>query len=172
MPGSFYIEARRQYAFSEGLNRQVMTGQSSSHFSGFAIRKGLKPFNARAGHFSGRHSFGHNAPAAAAGEVFKPSTDSAGLVVPSQKKFFSVLGLGFSWGDKWGVLAFLWPNLPGPGRPSNGPTFWPKYVLETRLSYEFLEPLIGFLAYLDQKLCHKNQKVVKISTPKKVTRVE
>jgi len=29
--------------------------------------------------------------------------------------------------------------------------------------------LIGFLAYLDQNLCHKNQKVVKISTPKKVT---
>jgi len=27
--------------------------------------------------------------------------------------------------------------------------------------------LINFLAYLDQKLCHKNQKVVKISTPAK-----
>jgi len=27
--------------------------------------------------------------------------------------------------------------------------------------------LIGFLAYLDEKLCHKNQKVVKIATPKK-----
>jgi len=47
----------------------------------------------------------------------------------------------------------------------NGPTFWPKYLLETRLSYEFQEPLIGFIAYLDQKLCHKNQKVVKIPTP-------
>jgi len=45
MPGSFYIEARRQYAFSEGLNnsisRQVMTGQSLSHFRGFAARKRL-----------------------------------------------------------------------------------------------------------------------------------
>jgi len=57
--------------------------------------------------------------------------------------------------------------LPGPGRPSNGPTFWPKYFHETRLSYQFLEPLIGFLAYLDKKLCHKNQKVVKNRTPKK-----
>jgi len=102
--------------------------------------------------------------------VFKLSTDSASLVVPSQKKF-SVLGLGFSWGGvtSEGVFAFLWPTLPGPGRPSNGPTFWPKYLYETRLSYELLEPLIGFLAYLDQNLCHKNQTVVKLSTPKKVT---
>ena len=68
-----------------------------------------------------------------------------------------------------GVFAFLWPTLPGPGHPSNEPTFWPKYFYETRLSYESLEPLIGFLAYLDQILCHKNQKVVKISTPKEVT---
>jgi len=40
-------------------------------------------------------------------------------------------------------------------------------ILETWLSCEFLEPLTGFLAYLDPKLCHKNQKVVKISTPEK-----
>jgi len=62
---------------------------------------------------------------------------------------------------------FLWPTLPDPGRPSNRPTFWPKYFFESSLSYEFLETLIGFLAYLDQKLCHKNQKVVKNPTPKK-----
>ena len=53
-----------------------------------------------------------------------------------------------------------------PGRPSNGPTFWPKYFYETRLSFESLEPLIGFLAYLDEKLCHKSQKVIKNPTPK------
>jgi len=45
-----------------------------------------------------RRVFGHNSPAAAAREVFKPSTDSASLVLPSQKKF-SVLAWGFSWGD-------------------------------------------------------------------------
>jgi len=39
--------------------------------------------------------------------------------------------------------------------------------LETRLSYESLEPLIDFLAYLDQTLCLTNQKVVKLSTPTK-----
>jgi len=94
--------------------------------------------------------------------------DSASLVVSSQKKF-SVLGLGFSWGDvtSGGIFVFLWPNLHGPGRPANGPTFWPKYFYETRLSHESLEPLIDFLAYLDEKLCHKNQKVVKNPTPKK-----
>ena len=35
-----------------------------------------------------------------------------------------------------GVFVFLWPTLPGPGHPSNGPTFWPKYFYETRLSHE------------------------------------
>jgi len=47
----------------------------------------FKPFNAHAGHCSGRYSFGHNSPAAATEEVFKPSTDSASLLVPRQKKF-------------------------------------------------------------------------------------
>jgi len=79
------------------------------------------------------------------------------------------LGLGFSWGGvtSEGDFASLWPTLPGPGRPSNGSTFWPKYFYETRLSPGALEPLIGFLAYLDEKLCHKNQKVVKNPTPRK-----
>jgi len=57
--------------------------------------------------------------------------------------------------------------LHGLGRPSNGPMFWPKYFYETRLSQESLEPLIDFLEYLDEKLCHNNQKVVKNPTPKK-----
>ena len=79
------------------------------------------------------------------------------------------MGWGFSWGGvtSGDVFAYLWPTLPGPGRPSNGPTFWPKYFYETRLSHESLEPLIGFLAYLDKKLFHKNQKAVKNPTPKK-----
>ena len=92
--------------------------------------------------------------------MFKPSMYSESLVVSSQKKKISVLGLGFSWGavTNGGVFAFLWPTLRGPGRPSNGPTLWPKSFYATRLSYESLEPLIGFLAYLDEKLCHKTKK--------------
>jgi len=37
----------------------------------------------------------------------------------------------------------------------------------TRLSSESFEPLVGFLAYLEPKLCHKKQTLVKISTPTK-----
>jgi len=45
--------------------------------------------------------------------------------------------------------------------------FSAQVLLETRLSYESLEPLIDFVAYLEPKSCHKNQKVVKIYTPRK-----
>ena len=47
---------------------------------------------------------------------------------------------------------FLWPTLTGPGRQSNGPTFWIKYFYETRLSHESLEPLIAFLEFVVQTL--------------------
>ena len=113
--------------------------------------------------------FANNSPATTAKEVFKPSTDSASLVVPSQKKNFS-FGFGVLLGGrhKWEGFRIFMAYLHGLGRPSNGPTFWPKYFYETRLSHESLEPLIGFLTYLDEKLCQKNQKVVKNPTPKKV----
>ena len=42
-----------------------------------------------ASHYGGSCIFGYNSAPAAAGEVFKPSTDSASLVVSSEKKFFS-----------------------------------------------------------------------------------
>jgi len=88
-----------------------------------------EPFNDRAGLYIGRYSFGHNSQAAAAREVFTPSTDSASLLVPTQKKTFSVLRLGFSWGDviSGGVIAFSWLTLPGPGRQSNEPIFCLKF---------------------------------------------
>jgi len=42
--------------------------------------KTLEPLNAHASHLNGRHFFGHNTPAAAAREVFKPSTDAESLL--------------------------------------------------------------------------------------------
>jgi len=155
-PTSCYSRQRRAIAVLKPTTVSLFT--MTSYNSDNSI-----PCNDRSGQFCS-----HNWPAAAVREVFKPSTDAASLLVPSQKTS-SVLGLGFFWGDvtSVGVLAFLWPTLPGPGRQSNGPTCWPKYFLQTMLSYESLEPLVCFLAYLDQKLHHKNQKVVKISTPKK-----
>jgi len=48
--------------------------------------------------------FGYNSPAAADREVFKPSTDSASLAVPSQKNFqFSVWG-SLGGRHKWGCF--------------------------------------------------------------------
>ena len=82
--------------------------------------------NARAGHHSGRYSFGHNSPAAPAREVFKPSTYSACLLVPTEKKVFSVLGTSLGDVTSGDVLAFLWPTLPGPRHQSNEPIFWLK----------------------------------------------
>jgi len=74
------------------------------------------------GQDQGRHSFGHNLPAARARELFKPSMDAASLVVKVGKKIF-VLGLSFSGGNvtSRGVFTVFWPSLPGPGRRPNGP---------------------------------------------------
>ena len=52
---------------------------------------GLKPFNDHRSQLIGSSLFCYNSLAAAAREVFKPSPDSASLVVSSQKKKFSVL---------------------------------------------------------------------------------
>jgi len=62
-------------------------------------------------------------------------------------------------------FSFFWPTLRGPGRQSNEAISSLKFLFETRLPSESLEPLIGFLTYLEPKLCHRNQKVVKISIP-------
>jgi len=115
------------------------------------------------------HVYYYNSPPAAAREVFKSSTDSASLVVPSQKKQFQFWVWGsFGGASEMGVFSrfhgLLYPALDAHRM---GPRFWPKYFYETRLSYESLEPLIGFLAYLDEKLCQKKQKVFKNPTPKK-----
>jgi len=77
----------------------------------------LKPFNDRKSQKIGAYVFGYNSPPAAAREVFKPSTDSASLVVPSQKKFqFWVWGsLGGS--HKWGCFRFFMAYFTRPWTP-------------------------------------------------------
>jgi len=47
----------------------------------------------------GRPFFGHKSPTARARELFKPSTDSASLLVDIEKKTFVFFGLAFSRGD-------------------------------------------------------------------------
>ena len=56
--------------------------------------------NAHESQYIGPRFFGYNSPAAAARVVFKPSTDSASLVAPSQKKNFQF----WVWGSLGGAL--------------------------------------------------------------------
>jgi len=55
----------------------------------------------------------------------------------------------------------------GPGSENNVLFLWLKCILETRLSSESLDPLIGFLAYLEPKLWPTNQKLDINSNPTK-----
>ena len=82
---------------------------------------------------------------ARARELFKPSTDSASLVVEIEKKFF-VFGGGVSGGTPQ-VGVFL-ATLTWPSVPNHGPLLWLKIFSETRPKSAFLEPLNDFLAYL------------------------
>jgi len=79
--------------------------------------------------------FGYNSPPVAAREVFKPSMDSASLVVPSQKFFFS-FGFGVLLGGRHksgcfrGFYGILYPGLDAHGM---GPHFGPNIF--TKLGY-------------------------------------
>jgi len=61
-----------------------------------------------------------------------------------------MFGLAFAGGNvtSWGVFAFFWPPLPGPGAQPIDPFFWLKFFSETRQKSVSSEPLNGFLAYL------------------------
>ena len=67
----------------------------------------------------GAYVFGDNSPAAAAREVFfKPSTDSASLVVPSQKTFFRfVFGVLLEGRHKWGCFRVFMAYFTRPWTP-------------------------------------------------------
>jgi len=47
--------------------------------------------------------------------------------------------------------------------------FRSRFFLESRLSSESVEPFIDFLAYLEPKLCRKNENWVKIILPQTLT---
>jgi len=55
----------------------------------------------------------------------------------------------------------------GLGSKNNVLFLWLKCFLETRLLFEPLDPLIGFLAYLEPKLWPTNQKLDINSSPTK-----
>jgi len=77
---------------------------------------GPRPFKTHENHVSCRALQSYNSPGDWARELFKPSTDSANLVVEIEKKFF-VFGLGFSGGNatSGGVFGYLYLVLgPNP----------------------------------------------------------
>ena len=102
--------------------------------------------------------------------MFKPSTDLASLVVSSQKKNFQFrVRVFFGGASQVGVFSRFYGLLcPALDASRMGPHFRSNIFFETRISHESLESSIAFLVYLDQNLCHKNQKLLKISTPKKL----
>jgi len=95
----------------------------------------------------------HDSPTDSARELFRPSRDSANLLVKIGRKIF-VLGLWFPVGvfTSGGVFSSFWPTSPDPGRQTNETIFWLKVFVETSLSSESLESFIDFLAYLDRNL--------------------
>jgi len=64
------------------------------------------------------------------------------------------LDFGFLVGDIIGGVGFrpFWQRFLGLGHQPLDGIFWLKFLLETRLQSESVEPLIGFLAFLVQKL--------------------
>jgi len=84
-----------------------------------------------------------------------------------RKKNFFVFDLAFAGRNvtSGGVFAFSWPILFGPGPQPIDPFFWLKFFSETRSKCMSLEPLNGFLEYLQPKLWIKIQKLVNISAP-------
>ena len=104
-----------------------------SSFSLFAI------FNPLAA-MIGRPFFSHKSPAARASELFKPSVDSASLLVDIKKKKFFVFGGGFlEVTSQWGHVLEFWPPLAGPGPQHIGPFFWLKVLLTTIHIYRALD---------------------------------
>jgi len=100
----------------------------------------------RENHVSCRALQSYNSPGDWARELFKPSADSASLVVETEKKNFSFLVGGFK-GERHKWRCF-WVPLPGSGLQPIGPLLWLKILSETRRKSASLEPLNDFLACL------------------------
>jgi len=93
-----------------------------------------QPFNAHQSQYVGSRFFGYNSPAAAAREVFKPSTDSASLVVPSQKNIFQFWVLGSLGGSSQvGVFSHFYGKMrlyPALDAHRMGPHFGPNIFMK------------------------------------------
>jgi len=81
------------------------------------------------------------------------SKDMASLLVCTRKKFFGWgLRIFCDWHHKWSGFGVILAHVARPGAQPLGQSVSLKFSLETRLKFESFEPLIDFLAFLDQKL--------------------
>jgi len=102
-----------------------------------------------------RPLFDHKMPAARARELFKPSTDSASLLVDIEKKHFSFsVEVFWRWRHNEGMFWKFWSPLAGPGPQPIDPFYWLKVLLKIRSKSTSIE--IDLLAYLQPKLWVKN----------------
>jgi len=81
------VEALRY--FSKAIWKWKVKNAQFRSVRTYALYNGLPPFNDRVRQHIGTPFFGHKLPAARARELFKPSTDSAYLLVDIEKKYFS-----------------------------------------------------------------------------------
>jgi len=129
-----------------------------------------EPFQSRVRHFFCRALQSHNSPGDWARELFKPSTDSASLLVKIEKKIF-VLGLSFSGRNvtSRGVFALFWPSLPGPGRRPNGPFFGLKSLVENWVKIRVYRAFDWHSSISGAKIMAHEPKIDQNFAPSKVT---
>ena len=104
-------------------------------------------FNARAGHYNGRHFFGHESPTARAVQTLRRFGTSSSF---DWKKMYVSFGFGVLCGGRQKAFFEFLANLSGPGRQLN--ESWLQIFLGSKLNPATFEPLIGFLAYLEAKI--------------------
>ena len=97
----------------------------------FLKKRFLKRFQSRVRHFSCRALQSYNSPGDWARELFKPSTDSASLVVKIEKKFFR-LGFELFWGErhKQGCFCVILAIFAWPCAPSQWVISWTQSLVE------------------------------------------
>ena len=93
-------------------------------------------------------------PAEWARQLIKPSTDSASPLV--EIEIFFLLRSGDTYGAHHKGFCLFGEFYQALGSNPMSQYFWIKIVLESRLSPKSLEPVFGFLAYLEPKLWLKN----------------
>ena len=106
-------------------------------------------FKSRVRHFSCRTLQTYNSPGDWAKELFKPSTDSASLVVKIEKNnFLFRWGVFWRWRHKEDMFWKSRPSLVCPGPQPIGPFFWLKVLLKTTWQSASIETLVDLLAQL------------------------